>query len=469
MSYPIWFHNGVKVRYGKLIHLTLLLFVFCSPTSPKKENTVKIGGLAPLTGGDAAWGSVVATTFKHVEDEINSQGGILGKPLKISICDYGDEPEGVRKCLEKFKSEGIKVVVGPDGSESLLSGVCQWDLHPELVETKNCPFVTENKIVVIGTWTTSPVISDLNDDNLIFRVCPSDEFQAAILAKHVLFQGVTKVSVIYRDDWDGREFAKVFKKVFENPPENLTKGTVLAFVPYPHDKMENFKTEVKELYQNGDPDGIFLYTFNEDGINLLVDLRSFIRENNKPTPRLFGCDCNVFPDISGGPAKDIVENNMEGTTIAPPSQDPDYQNFVKISLEKFEDPEAIDFLTYDAAYVAAVAIEAAGAYDPDKIKEKLLEVTTKGEIVKPPSAGGSWKEIKEKIKQGIDIDYKGVSGEVDFLPNGDVKSGTYIIWRITETKGEWTDFKEIAVEKITKEDRRTPIDKTQKIAAEKSD
>lgn len=422
-----------------------LLIIGCSSDGLKKErDTIKIGGLAPLTGVDAAWGEVVATTFKYAEDEINSEGGVLGKPLEIIICDYGESPEGVKMCLQRFISRGIKIIVGPDASETLISGVCRWDEQEDLEREKKCPFVSENKILVMGTWPTSPIISNIEDGGFIFRICPSDEFQAKVLANHIISKEIKKISVIYRDDWDGREFSKVLT-------EEITKlgGEILSAVPYPPDKTENFKEDVNELYRKGDPDGIFLYTFGKDGINLLVELRNFILENRKNTPKLFGCDCNQFPEISGGPAGDLVKGNMEGTTISPPGDDPDYESFRKKLIDRFGDEGAVDFLTYDAVYVIAAAIESAGTYESDKVKDKIVEVTNGGEIVKPPSAdGGSWKLIKEKIKSGLDIDYKGVSGDVDFTQNGDIRSSTYIIWRIKETKREWSDFEEIESVKV---------------------
>ncbi|MCS7213039.1 MAG: ABC transporter substrate-binding protein [Candidatus Calescibacterium sp.] len=432
--------------------LTLVLFM-CSSDNDKGRagDTVKIGGLVPLTGVDAAWGGVVATSFKYAQKEINEQGGLLGKDLEVVICDYSEDPEGVRLCLKKFISQGIKFVVGPDGSEALLSGVCSWDVDPKLAEEKKCNFVSENKIVVIATWPTSPVISELDDAGHVFRVCPSDEFQAAVLAEYILSEGITSVSVIYRDDWDGREFAKIFKKVFENSPESSTKGTVLSFVPYEQDKTENFRSEIEKLYENGDPEAIFLYTFNEDGVNFLAELRTFLDEKRKTYPKLFGCDCNQYPEISGGPAAEFVRDRMEGTTISPPYDDPDYQVFRQKIMEKFGDDGAVDYISYDAVCVIAAAIESAGEYDPEKVKAKLIDVTNSGEKVKPPSAGGSWRDIVDKIKKGVDIDYKGVSGDVDFLQNGDVKSGTYVIWRIEDTKGDYSDFKEIKSVKVVKE------------------
>lgn len=244
-----WSWSDSRDKNGKKIIsffplFAIFLICLCSDNKTENEDTIKIGAVVPLTGVDAAWGEVVASTLLYAEKEINSEGGVLGKKLKVSICDYGGDPDTARSCVERFASKGIKFVIGPDGSEALLSGICGWGENPDLVEQKRCPFIIENQVLIVATWPTSPFISDIEDDGLIFRVCPSDRFQASVLAEHVLSQGITKVSVIYRDDWDGREFAKIFKNFFENPPEGLTKGVVLSFIPYPPEKTEEFSQEV---------------------------------------------------------------------------------------------------------------------------------------------------------------------------------------------------------------------------------
>lgn len=188
-----------------------------------------------------------------------------------------------------------------------------------------------------------------------------------------------------------------------------------------------------------------------------MDLRTFLKRVGKPYPKLYGCDCNLYPDLTGGPASDIVKDNMEWTSISPPEGDPDYVMF----KQRYESAgyEELDFLNYDALYVIVLAIESAGEYDVRKVKEKIFEVTSGGEIVKPPSAGGSWKTIKEKIGKGVDIDYKGVSGDVDFLPNGDIKSSTYGIYRARGQDRKPSDFLEIGVVKVEQEGEMVKIKK----------
>jgi branched-chain amino acid transport system substrate-binding protein len=73
--------------------------------------------------------------------------------------------------------------------------------------------------------------------------------------------------------------------------------------------------------------------------------------------------------------------------------------------------------TYDATFLAMLAIEKAGSADKTKIAAALREVASApGEKVGP----GEWAKAKELIKAGKDIDYDGAGGGHDFDAKGDV-------------------------------------------------
>ena len=399
-------------------------------TTPK----IKIGAIIPLSGQLAGFGETFEKALKLAVDEINSQGGVLGQQIGLSTCDDGTTPEGAKNCFDKLTGEGIKFIIGPATSSGVINGVCGG------AQNKVCTPVKEKKVLVVSPSATSPLISELDDGGFVWRTPPSDAFQGEALADYIKQdQSLTRVAVIFRDDPYGRGLATAFKSRFEK-----LGGNVLAFVSYPEDKEKDFTQEINALYENGNPEGIVLITFVSDGNNLLVELRNYITANQLQKPKLFGVDGNKDKDISGGPAADFIKGNMWGTAPTPPKQDEDYGKFSQAYKEKWgSDPAIFNDNAYDAVYVIAIGIESAGEYNPEKAKEKLVELTNGGEQVKPVSAGGSWSDIVQKIKEGVDIDYKGVSGKLDFDQNGDVKSGYYIIWQITDTKGEESDFAEV--------------------------
>lgn len=59
----------------------------------QQHTPIKIGLMAPLTGLVALYGSEISRAGKIAEDEINENGGILGRPLELIIEDDGSQPE----------------------------------------------------------------------------------------------------------------------------------------------------------------------------------------------------------------------------------------------------------------------------------------------------------------------------------------------------------------------------------------
>ena len=73
--------------------------------------------------------------------------------------------------------------------------------------------------------------------------------------------------------------------------------------------------------------------------------------------------------------------------------------------------------TYDATFLAALAVAKAGSTDRTKIAKALRDVASApGEVILP----GEWAKALEALKAGKDIDYEGAGGSYDFDAHGDV-------------------------------------------------
>ena len=82
--------------------------------------------------------------------------------------------------------------------------------------------------------------------------------------------------------------------------------------------------------------------------------------------------------------------------------------------------------TYDATFLAALAVEKAGSADRAKIAAALRAVASgKGEVIRP----GEWAKAKKLIAEGKDITYVGAGGAYVFDAKGDVKGhiGKFVV------------------------------------------
>src|SRR3546814_3941277 len=68
---------------------------------------------------------------------------------------------------------------------------------------------------MISPSATSPELTTLKDNDLVFRTAPSDSFQGQALARKLLADGTEKVAVAYLNNDYGKGFADAFRSEFE--------------------------------------------------------------------------------------------------------------------------------------------------------------------------------------------------------------------------------------------------------------
>ena len=117
----------------RLIRAFVLASLFCLPglAQPLKndphsivkdgsDTPIKIGALLPFSGGVELYGEQAKLGIDLAAREINSKGGILGRPLQVIYADDGTRPNialnGAHKLIEEDK---VLAVIGPITSQNL--------------------------------------------------------------------------------------------------------------------------------------------------------------------------------------------------------------------------------------------------------------------------------------------------------------------------------------------------------------
>jgi branched-chain amino acid transport system substrate-binding protein len=401
-----------------LATLTLSLTACTTPTTTetKTKETVKFGLLAPLTGSFEGIGKGAKNAVDLAVNEINSNGGVLGKDLEVLVADDGS---GAKKALEGAKElvgKGVTSIIGPSVSSAT-------------IPVANDVTIPAN-VLLMSYFATSPAVTAIKDNNLVWRTIPSDAFQGVIAARTAFNEyKARKVGVLYVDSAYGKGISQVFKDEFEK-----LGGTVPNFISYPEksdSEIESFDyaSKVKELFADK-PDLIYLVTYFKDGAKITVAAKDYVSDSYKPV--VFGCDGNYGDDFRNNADQKFIEG-MVGTAPVPPSTDVNYTSFVKNYKEKFKtEPPAFTETAYDAVYLLAYSMLKSGKTDSKSLSENIKIVSSTGESINV----NEFKKASEMIQKGTDIDYQGASGKVDMDDNGDVTSGNYVIWKIESGKAK---------------------------------
>jgi len=99
-SFPVGWHAAV------LFLMAAVFLAFCVAPSFAADKVVKIGVLAPMTGGSAADGEEMVRGAQLAIDEINSAGGVNGYKFKLVKGDTKDQvPDAVTSAFKKITSD----------------------------------------------------------------------------------------------------------------------------------------------------------------------------------------------------------------------------------------------------------------------------------------------------------------------------------------------------------------------------
>ena len=150
----------------------LSIFIIASIGGAFADN-VKIGSLSAVTGPIAKLVPPIINGSKLAIKQINAQGGVLGgKKLELIVGDTGCNAQASVDAATKLVNvEQVVAIVG-----ALCSGAT--------IGAANNVAIPSN-VVMVSPASTSPEITGLKDNDLIFRVAPTDAYQGKVLAKYV--------------------------------------------------------------------------------------------------------------------------------------------------------------------------------------------------------------------------------------------------------------------------------------------
>jgi branched-chain amino acid transport system substrate-binding protein len=316
-----------------------------SESSGANADVIKIGGIAPLTGDVAVYGVAADNGVKLAIEEINANGGLLGKQIQYVVYDdKGDPTEAVNAYKKLTSNDKVDAIVGAVTSK------------PTLTVT---PLAAKDGIPMITPTATALEVTSAGPN--IFRACFIDPYQGEVMAKFAVEElGASKAAIIYNtaDDYSVG-VAEAFKEAVEG------YGTqVVSFEGYNGDD-KDFKAVLTNVKSQG-PDVLFI----PDYYNRVGLIAQQAKEVGI-TATLLGAD---GWDGVIGVNPDAVEGAYFCNHYSTDDAAEEVQNFLKVYKEKYnEDPVSFAALGYDAMKILAAAIEKAGSTDKDAVVKALAE------------------------------------------------------------------------------------------------
>ena len=333
-----------------IVGAAVLALVLAS-CSKAESNSVKIGGIFPLSGQVAVYGVECKNGVDLAIEEINAAGGINGKPVVLVSEDDEGNPDKTVNAFKKLSTkDGVKVVIG-----SLTSGCTQ------AITTLS----QASKVVQIAPAATAPAITDAGD--FIFRACFIDPFQGTVGGKFAAETlGKKRAAILYDI---GNDYSVGLSDNFKIA---FTKagGSIVSEESYAtNDK--DFNAQLTKI-KNANPDVVYL----PDYYGTVALIAKQLRAQGITAP-IVGAD--GWDGLTSN-AGDEVLGGYYSNHYAVDSTEPAVKKFVESFRAKYnKDPNSFAALGYDCVYLIRDAIVAAGAEDSIAVRDALVK--TDGDYV----------------------------------------------------------------------------------------
>ena len=363
---------------------------------------IRIGILTPLTGAGGNDGPRMLKAMTAVFEEVNKQGGVLGRRIETVIEDDQTNPEAaVRAARKLIEVNKVPMILGTWASA---------------VTAAVAPVCWESKTFLM-TVSGADSITLLPHQGFLIRTQPTSKLQATAHGEFLFAQGGRKVGIIGIQ----APFAMANKEHLEATLKPKG-GEIVSHIIYEKDK-PTYRSEIDQMMR-GKPDYIYTNGYAPDTVVLLrdmfragINLPKFAQSYAVPQPTLDTIPAEVSANVfTGQPSADI--------------ESPAYKLAAARTGEK--EPDGYVSQATDWASLAVLTIAKAKEVSGVAMKDNVRKIC-QGSGQKVYSAVEGLKVLAE----GKEINYEGASGPCDFTDIGDILGCRFRYMHVVKGKLEF--------------------------------
>lgn len=318
--------------------------------SAQAADTIKIGSFLAVTGPASFLGDPELKTLQLYVDEVNQQGGVLGKQLELIHYDTGgNAKEAVNFFKRLVKKDQVDIVLGGSSSGESLAVM-------PLAEEEQIPFISMAGAVKIiepvQKWT--------------FKTPHTDRMAAAKIYEDMKRRGITQVALITGDggfDKSGRE------ESLKLAPEYGIE--IVADESYGN-KDTDMTAQLTKI-RNSDAQAILNFGFGTGPAIVTKNVRQL--GIDLPLYQSHGVASKKYIELAGEAAEGV---RLPAAALLVPEKlaDDDPQKPALLAYKgKYEaahgDVSTFGGHAYDAFFIAIEAIKRAGTTDKAKVRDEI--------------------------------------------------------------------------------------------------
>jgi ABC-type branched-subunit amino acid transport system substrate-binding protein len=383
-----------KTSTAALILLAMLLTA-CGGSSNGNGGTtntspIKVGVIGPMSGFESFIGPDILKGVQVAVDQINANGGIMGRQVQIVTADTaGDAVDAVPALRKLINVDQVNLIVGPSSLEAQAV----------------LPILQQSKIpdvIVGGTTQLDNLVS-----KYVWRSSPSDNLLGVAMAYYANSKGYKNAALVFGSNESAQTLKAPVVDAFKRHG-----GTIVAdisLVP----AQSSYRSEIEQLYA-ANPQVVFTQVDAQTGATLFSEIKE-LKGLGLP---FIGTDVTASSDFIKAITPSVAQKvltSLQGTSTGGQAT----TEFTQLYQTKFgATPVELADYGYDAMNVLALAVDAAGSLNGDAVGGKMKTVADP-----PGTTVYDYKTGYTALKAGTKINYDGASGPMDFNDHNNVTGG----------------------------------------------
>lgn len=342
------------MKNAKPILISVLLLIFCCTSVVADE--IRIGLNYPQTGPYSVQGQAQFNAAQMAVEEINKQGGILGKKIKLIIRDTQSKPAiSTNNVIDLIDNEGCAMIFGGSSSAVAIAGG---------------KIAKSREKLYFGTLTYSNATTGKEGHLYMFRECYNAWMGAKALATYLRETELSGrkyfyITADYTWGWTTEESIRTFSLTTND------KRHRRSLVPFPGATFKDF-TNALAMAKAVKPDVLVLVLFGKDMARALTLVEEMgLKKKFKAI---------VVPNLTLGMATSAGPKVMEGVIGALPwswnvpflYNHANGKRFVKEYSERYHSyPSTSAASAYTILYQYKQAVERVASFDSKSVIQAL--------------------------------------------------------------------------------------------------
>jgi branched-chain amino acid transport system substrate-binding protein len=339
----------------RILFLVLTVLTFVSASAAQAAEPIKIGAVLSVSGPASFLGEPERNTLLMLQDKINEQGGLLGRPLEMII--YDDETEVNKAVLASdrlLKRDRVVAAIGGTTSGNTLA------IMPKFASAK---------IPLVSCAAAEKIVKPVNP--WVFKTPQSDRHAVIKILEHAKAAGHETIAIITVSDGFGQAGREVLSELI--PAYGMTLAADEIYGPRDTDMTPQL-TKIRAL----NPDAIICWGTNP-GPAVIARNRVQLAMDT-PLYMSHGVASKRFIELAGDAAEGLI---LPAGRLAVADQLPEdhpqkslLQEYIQAYEARFNtEVSTFGGYAYDALTLIVEAVRRAGEATPQAIRDHLETIS----------------------------------------------------------------------------------------------